>query len=55
MCDKNCTEQLQKALADAIAQRNEAYKIYRQWEGAVSMLNRLIPMMTPQAPVNEDS
>lgn len=48
MCDRKCSEQLQKAYDDAVAQRNEAYKVYRQWEGAVLMIEKLIALFAPK-------
>jgi hypothetical protein len=38
-----------------IEKRNDAYKAFQQWEGAVSAMEQLIPILFPQDPPTTDN
>jgi hypothetical protein len=48
MCD--CAVKVKEALDKAIKSRNDAFAAYHQWEGAVSAMEQLIPVLFPLNP-----
>jgi hypothetical protein len=46
MCE--CAARLESTLKMTIEKRNDAYKAFQQWEGAVSAMEQLIPILFPQ-------
>lgn len=52
MC--NCAETVKTTLERLIRNRNDAYKAYQQYEGAVATVEQLIPLLFP-IPTTESS